>query len=107
MKVRCKKIVTAGFVLLLTSCSHIFYPKTNALESIQQGMSPQEVTQLLGKPDYRRFDHDLEEWEYRKLLSALESEPTIVIVRFEDGKLVYMDSFKESERSPTPRPHNH
>ena len=96
----------AAGTLVLASCSNIFYPQ-NAMTLIKQGMTPQEVTRLLGKPDYRRMDYGLEEWEYRKLLSALESEPTIVIVRFEDGKLVYMDSFKESERSPTPRPHKH
>lgn len=90
--------ITALYMFALTSCSNIFYPKSNTLEQIKEGMTPQEVTDLLGKPEYRRLNYGQEEWEFRKILGLLDNEPTIVIVRFEDGRLVYMDSFKESER---------
>lgn len=98
-----KKRIIIGFamyMLAMTSCSSIFYSKGNILEKIETGMSPQEVTDLLGKPEYRRLDYGLEEWEFQKYLNALDKEPTVIIIRFEDNQLVYMDSFKESERQP-------
>ena len=101
MKKKCILTSTAAlYMLTLTSCSSIFYSKSNALEKIKSGMSPQEVTDLLGKPQYRRLDYGLEEWEFRQLLNPLDGEPTVIIVRFEDDQLVYLVSFKESERQP-------
>ena len=82
----------------------MFYPKANALDAIRQGMTQEEVTKLLGRPDFRRIDYGLEEWEYRKLFSPLDSDYTTVIVRFEDGRLVYMDSFHASDREPQAPP---
>ena len=76
-----------GFVCcagLLMGCSHLFYPKASALNDIRQGMSPKEVIRT--------------EWEYNKMLNPLDNEPTVTIIRFENGRLVYMDSFKKSER---------
>ena len=121
-------LIAAG-ALFLASCSSMFYPKANALDAIRQGMTQEEVTKLLGRPDFRRIDYGLEEWEYRKLFSPLDSDYTTVIVRrridygleeweyrklfspldsdyttvivrFEDGRLVYMDSFHASDREP-------
>lgn len=83
---------------VLSACSSLFYPKGNVLEKIETGMSPKEISALLGKPEYRRLNYGLEEWEYRKYLNALDGEATVIIVRFEDNRLVYMDSFKDSER---------
>ena len=85
------------------SCSNAFYSSSNVLGQIKQGMSPQEITQLLGKPEYRRLDYDIEEWEYRKKTSILDNEATVIIIRFENERLIYLDSFKASERqSPVP-----
>lgn len=83
---------------VLSACSSMFYPKGNVLEKIETGMSPKEISALLGKPEYRRLNYELEEWEYRKFLNPLDGEATVIIVRFEDNHLVYMDSFKSSER---------
>ena len=83
---------------VLSACSSMFYPKGNVLEKIETGMSPKEISALLGKPEYRRLNYELEEWEYRKFLNPLDGEATVIIVRFEDNHLVYMDSFKGSER---------
>lgn len=106
MKARFKVVLMSVCVTcLLGGCASMFYPKADALERLQQGMSPEEVTQLLGKPDYRRFDHAMEEWEYEKLRGPLDGESTVVVVRFEAGRLVYMDSFKRSERMPKSVPH--
>lgn len=91
----------AMYLLLQTSCSSMFYSSSNVLEKIKQDMSPQEISGILGKPEYRRLDHGLEEWEYRKMLNPLDNEATVIIVRFENDQLVYMDSFKASERQPT------
>ncbi len=88
------------YLLLQTSCSSMFYSNSNVLGQIKQGMSPEETTKILGEPEYRRLDYGLEEWEYRKMLNPLDSESTVIIVRFEEGRLVYMDSFKASERQP-------
>lgn len=82
------------------SCSNAFYSSSNVLGQIKQGMSPQEITQLLGKPEYRRLDYDIEEWEYRKKTSILDNEATVIIIRFENERLIYLDSFKASERQP-------
>lgn len=101
---KCKyyiSIVTASLCLLLQmSCSNAFYSSSNILGQIKQGMSPQEITQLLGKPEYRRLDYDIEEWEYRKKTSILDNEATVIIIRFENERLIYLDSFKASERQP-------
>lgn len=79
-----------------TSCASLFYDvPTDVLHDIQQGMSKQEVTALLGKPKYRRFDLDLEEWEYNKYLSA--SGYTTIIVSFEAGKVFALNSFSGSQ----------
>ena len=101
MKPILNTLAVLAFGLLLAACSGMFYPKSDALSEVKQGMTPQQVTRLLGRPDYRRLNYDLEEWEYRRLTSPLDSEPTVTIVRFEREKLVYMDSYKESER-PVP-----
>lgn len=100
---KCKRYligVAAMYLLLQTSCSSMFYSNSNVLGQIKQGMSPEETTKILGEPEYRRLDYGLEEWEYRKMLNPLDSEATVIIVRFEEGRLVYMDSFKASERQP-------
>ena len=93
----------AAGTLMLASCSNIFYPQ-NAMTRIKQGMTPQEVTRLLGKPDYRRMNYGLEEWEYRSRFSPLDVDVTVIIVRFEDDRLVYMDSYLRSDREPQAAP---
>lgn len=93
-------VAAALYLLLQVSCSNAFYSSSNVLGQIKQGMSPQEITQLLGKPEYRRLDYDIEEWEYRKKLNFLDSEETVIIIRFENERLIYLDSFKARERQP-------
>ncbi len=81
-------------------CSSLFYDaKTSVLQQIHKGMSKQEVTELLGEPQYRRFDPELEEWEYYKNLSS--SGYTTVIVTFEGDKVYALDSFSDP-RPPAP-----
>lgn len=33
---------------------------------VEKGMAKKEVVSLLGEPDFRRFDEQVEEWEYKK-----------------------------------------
>ena len=48
--------------VILGSCS-TYYVSNKQVMEVQQGMSRQNVEKILGKPDYRRFDGDGEEWE--------------------------------------------
>ena len=57
------RLIIAGQVMTMgfSSCSSLFYDaKVDVLNSIQKGMSRQEVTKILGTPEYRRFDRDIE-----------------------------------------------
>lgn len=92
MKTIRQTIMWLALALGLASCSGVFYDvKPDALRSVQKGMSKQEVTNLLGEPQFRRFDRDLDEWEFSKYVAG--SGNTTIIVSFEDDKVVAMDSF--------------
>ena len=89
--------MTMGF----SSCSSLFYDaKADVMNSIQKGMSRQEVTKILGTPEYRRFDRDIEEWEYSRVLSGkCIISRTQIVVTFEGGRVVAMDSFSGEPRT--------
>ncbi|MCI1648569.1 MAG: DUF4476 domain-containing protein [Bacteroides sp.] len=91
--------------VLISGCASLLYPKKDLLMGIHKGMSQQEVQQNLGKPDYRRFNGDLEEWEYRKGIWGNEGN-TIIVIGFIDGRVVRMDSFSDDTPSvvATPAP---
>lgn len=99
------RLIIAGLVIAVgfSSCSSLFYDaKADVLNSIQKGMSRQEITNILGTPEFRRFDRDIEEWEYsRELSNRGNITKTQIVVSFEDGKVVAMDSFS-GEPSPLP-----
>lgn len=50
---------------------------------VQQGMTQRDVESIFGKPDYRRFDGDMEEWEFHRDngTPVLTSEPMTIIVQ--------------------------
>ena len=48
---------------LVISCS---LTTSSTIMKVQRGMSQEEVSHLLGKPDFRRFDNGSEQWEYTK-----------------------------------------
>ena len=97
------KLIIAGLVMTMgfSSCSSLFYDaKVDVLNSIQKGMSRQEVTKILGTPEYRRFDRDIEEWEYSRVLSGKSNiSRTQIVVTFEGGRVVAMDSFSGEPRT--------
>ena len=97
------RLIIAGLVMTMgfSSCSSLFYDaKVDVLNSIQKGMSRQEVTKILGTPEYRRFDRDIEEWEYSRVLSGKSNiSRTQIVVTFEGGRVVAMDSFSGMMRT--------
>lgn len=97
------RLIIAGLVMTMgfSSCSSLFYDaKVDVLNSIQKGMSRQEVTKILGTPEYRRFDRDIEEWEYSRVLSGKSNiSRTQIVVTFEGGRVVAMDSFSGEPRT--------
>lgn len=90
--------------LLVSSC-FTSYVSTKQVMNIHQGMSQREVEAILGKPDYRRFDGDMEEWEFRRNSGTpvLTEEPMTIIVQFSNGEVLSMDTFGGYGR-PSPHP---
>ena len=85
------RLIIAGLVMTMgfSSCSSLFYDaKVDVLNSIQKGMSRQEVTKIL------------EEWEYSRVLSGKSNiSRTQIVVTFEGGRVVAMDSFSGEPRT--------
>lgn len=100
-----KKLQSFLFLFLLvlvTSCATVLgSPTTEKLMKVYEGMPRQEVLDLLGVPDCRRFDGGLDEWEYTRILS--QTEKRVVIIRFASERVTGMDTF----RAPVGNPHSH
>ena len=62
---------------ILVSGCFTSYVSTKQMMGIYQGMTQSQVESVLGKPDFRRFDGDMEEWEFHR-----------------DREVVSMDTFK-------------
>lgn len=85
---------------LASSCGGL--TTANAVMQVQKGMTQEEVTRLLGKPNYRRFDQSSEQWEYHKYNPTSGSGPTMtILIDFVDNRVTNMDSFD----NPAPGPH--
>lgn len=94
-----KIIIAAIFLTGLSACSvGTLIQSKQVLNQVHSGMTAEEVTRLLGQPVYRRFNREVEEWEYRKWLSGSDA---VVLVSFENGRVISMDSF---ERPQTTQP---
>lgn len=50
---------------ILVSGCFTSYVSTKQMMGIYQGMTQSQVESVLGKPDFRRFDGDMEEWAGR------------------------------------------
>lgn len=94
-------ILWAMLAVMCSSCSVFLGINGDILNKLHKGMSKQEVSDLLGQPEFRRFDQDWEEWEFKKHLSS-SSDVTIIVVRFEDDRVISMDSFPASYRQSAP-----
>ena len=80
--------------ITLCNCSVTLGNKSHsALMKLQKGMTKEETDKLLGKPDFRRFDGNLEQWEYQN--GGLGVYTKYLIVEFENDAVKSMDSFNE------------
>lgn len=94
---RVKETLAVLFLsLVLGSCGSLM--DNNILLSIHKGMTQEEVTKLLGHPDYRRFDEQGEQWEYRKG-GGIGHYGTTILIDFKNNLVSNLDSF---ESVPTP-----
>lgn len=90
--------ISATLLLLLLilngSCASYYISGKRVME-VQKGMTQQEVSQLLGKPDYRRFEGNFEEWEFRrdKVTPPITSIPMTIIVQFMNNEVISMDTY--------------
>lgn len=91
-----------GGSLFFSSCGS-YKASRDAILKIEKGMSKREITNLLGNPDYRRFDHEYEQWEFIKV-DPLYGTRTIILVDFLDDKVTNMDSFNGGDVTQTPAP---
>lgn len=89
-------------LLMVSSCGSMQMLSKKKLMSIQHGMTQQEISSILGLPDSRRFDEAFEEWEYQRLDDMLDS--TVLIVRFEDGRVTGMENFRPQMPPPVVTP---
>lgn len=95
-------ILILALWMVAGSCS-TYYVSNQQVMEVQQGMSQKNVEKILGKPDYRRFDGDMEEWEFHRVSSVLYATSMRIIVFFADGRVVSMDTFNGDVR-PHPAP---
>ena len=88
---RVKETLAVLFLsLVLGSCGSLM--DNNILLSIHKGMTQEEVTKLLGRPDYRRFDEQGEQWEYRKG-GGIGHYGTTILIDFKNNLVSNLDSF--------------
>lgn len=59
---------------------------------VTNGMTRKEVIKTIGTPNLRSFDRNMEQWEYKQLNSS-SSTIEFMMVYFEDGKVVRLESF--------------
>lgn len=80
-------------LFILSSCS--FYPVYTSKQvfAIKKGMPMEEVTYIMGRPCYRSFDGNAEEWSFVGQMK--HSYNSIIQVRFSNGKVVSMTSFEK------------
>ena len=93
MKKLRKMASVSVLTIALSSCASLFTTVADKAASIEVGMTKEEVTAKMGKPQYRRFDGNRDEWEYRSLLN--NDDYDVVVMQFYNDRVVSMDSFRE------------
>ena len=89
-----RKMALVGVLgIVMSSCAGLFTTVADKAASIEVGMTKDEVTAKMGKPQYRRFDGNRDEWEYRSLLN--NDDYDVVVMQFYNDRVVSMDSFRE------------
>lgn len=88
-------LLALAICALVSSCGGL--TTTSTVMQIQKGMSQEEVTHLLGKPDYRRFDQGSEQWEYHKTNMTIGANTNMtIIIDFINNQVTNMDSFDDT-----------
>lgn len=91
--------------MLASGCGSLFTASNkNKVSNIRPGMTQAQVEGMLGSPDYKRFDGGVEQWEYRSCYYAYGNQPVSVIVDFNDGKVIALDSFDTPQYPAHPVP---
>ncbi|TWV12970.1 DUF4476 domain-containing protein [Bacteroidaceae bacterium HV4-6-C5C] len=90
-----KQILTLLMLAVTINSCAIFYPNTDILMKVHKGMSKNEVSSLLGAPNYRRFDRSNEEWEYQKSVAG-NGGNTVIVITFANDVVINMDSFSDN-----------
>lgn len=94
MMKKLRKLASVSVLTIaLSSCASLFTTVADKAASIEVGMTKEEVTAKMGKPQYRRFDGNRDEWEYRSLLN--NDDYDVVVMQFYNDRVVSMDSFRE------------
>lgn len=86
---------TALAVLLSTLAGCGLYDTANQrsqlMGNLHEGMTRKEVIATLGKPEFRRFNNGIEQWEYHK--THWGGEKTVITLDFQDDKVIALDSY--------------
>lgn len=86
---------TALAVLLSTLTGCGLYDTANQrsqlMGNLHEGMTRKEVIATLGKPEFRRFNNGIEQWEYHK--THWGGEKTVITLDFQDDKVIALDSY--------------
>lgn len=88
-------LCTLAISMMLGSCITSKDSISDKSFEIQRGMTKEEAGRILGKPDFRRFDGDLEQWEYQNGGGIYRQ---YLIVEFKDDVVKSMDSYNEISR---------
>ena len=92
---KCLGVFLAIFLVLSGCSTHLTMKGGQALVGkIENGMLKSEVKEILGSPDFRRFDGGYEQWEYR-FQHALTAKKNVIIVDFVDDRVVSFNSFDD------------
>ncbi|MDR0939995.1 MAG: DUF4476 domain-containing protein [Mediterranea sp.] len=95
-----KKLRVACALVLVAALSGCGTYRASQIMDIHPGMTQKEVSELMGKPTFRRFNNGVEEWEYEQVGNYFQW-PRRVFVTFENGKVIGMDSNGGRPQSPT------
>ena len=87
------------------------YASTNTINSVEKGMTTEQVKAILGTPDERRMDGGVERWEYSKLTNAFYQTYKTVKVDFVNGRVTGFAAYNEpdwpkDEVHPVPHIHS-
>lgn len=94
MKKMIRTVIVITLVLALNSCASLSTTSIKLSNSIEAGMTKEEVKAVMGNYHYRSFSGNTERWEYRTR-NIIYGSYDVVIISFVDQRVVAMDSFEE------------